>query len=106
MKRSEYAGIYGPTTGDRINLADTGLVIEVMQDSQEPGDEFLMGFGKSARDGMHLQAATVRETCDVVISNVVVLDAVLGSAQSLHRDSRRPNLRDRTSRQPAHARRR
>ena len=78
MKRSDYAGIYGPTTGDRINLADTGLVIEVMQDSQSLGHEFLMGFGKSARDGMHLQAATVRETCDVVISNVVVLDAVLG----------------------------
>ena len=37
-----------------------------------------MGFGKSARDGMHLQAATVRDTCDVVISNVVVLDATLG----------------------------
>jgi len=78
VKRSDYAGIYGPTTGDRINLADTGLVIEVMQDSQSLGHEFLMGFGKSARDGMHLQAATVRETCDVVISNVVVLDAVLG----------------------------
>ena len=78
MKRSEYAGIYGPTAGDRINLADTGLVIEVTQDSQAPGEEFLMGFGKSARDGMHLQATTVQETCDVVISNVVVLDAVLG----------------------------
>ena len=40
--------------------------------------EFLAGFGKTARDGLHLKAAAVRETCDVVISNVVVIDAALG----------------------------
>jgi urease subunit alpha len=65
---------YGPTVGDRIRLADTGLVIEVERDAQQPGDEFLVGFGKTGRDGIGMKAASVRETCDVVISNVVVLD--------------------------------
>jgi urease subunit alpha len=78
MSRAELAGVHGPTVGDRVLLADTGLVIEVQHDSQRPGDEFLMGFGKTARDGMHLKAATVRETCDLVISNVVLIDAVMG----------------------------
>ncbi|MFZ0324080.1 MAG: urease subunit alpha [Actinomycetes bacterium] len=78
MSRAELAGVHGPTKGDRVRLADTGLVVEVEYDSQRPGDEFLMGFGKTARDGMHLKAATVRDTCDVVISNVVVIDPIMG----------------------------
>ncbi|GAB3270672.1 urease subunit alpha [Kineosporia babensis] len=73
-----YAATYGPTAGDRIRLGDTGLVVEVESDSQLVGEEFLAGFAKTARDGMHLKAARVRDTCDVVISNVVVIDAVLG----------------------------
>ncbi|WP_425527918.1 urease subunit alpha [Yinghuangia seranimata] len=74
----DYAATYGPRAGDRIRLGDSGLVVEVESDAQAPGDEFLAGFGKTARDGLHLKAATVRETCDVVISNVVVIDAVQG----------------------------
>ncbi|GAA2103039.1 urease subunit alpha [Streptomyces albiaxialis] len=73
-----YAAAYGPRAGDRVRLGDTGLVVEVEHDASRPGEEFLVGFGKTARDGMHLRAAPVRETCDVVISNVLVLDAVLG----------------------------
>ncbi|HEY1622878.1 MAG TPA: urease subunit alpha, partial [Streptosporangiaceae bacterium] len=69
---------YGPTTGDRVRLGDTGLVIEVERDSQRPGDEFIIGFGKTARDGMHLKAAAVRDTCDVVITNVVIIDPLYG----------------------------
>jgi urease subunit alpha len=69
---------YGPTTGDRVRLGDTGLVIEVERDSQRPGDEFIVGFGKTARDGMHLKAAAVRDTCDVVITNVVIIDPLYG----------------------------
>ena len=65
--------------GDLIELADTGLVIRVEADAQRAGDEFRTGFGKTARDGMHLRAATaVATTCDVVITNVTLLDPVLG----------------------------
>ena len=71
-----YAAIYGPTVGDRIRLGDTGLVIEVEFDAQRRGDEFLAGFAKTARDGLALQGASVRDTCDLVISNVVVIDAM------------------------------
>ena len=71
----DYAAIHGPTVGDRVRLGDTGLVIEVEYDAQQRGQEFLAGFGKTARDGLHLKGAAVRETCDVVISNVVVIDA-------------------------------
>lgn len=71
----DYAAIHGPTVGDRVRLGDTGLVIEIEYDSQRRGDEFLAGFGKTARDGLLLKAASVRETCDVVVSNVVIIDA-------------------------------
>ncbi|MFE6892393.1 urease subunit alpha [Streptomyces sp. NPDC057694] len=74
----EYAATHGPRAGDRIRLGDSGLTVKVESDSQAYGDEFLAGFGKTARDGLHLKAAAVRETCDVVISNVVVIDAALG----------------------------
>ena len=73
-----YATAYGPRAGDRIRLGDTGLIIRVDGDAQQPGDEFVAGFAKTARDGMHLHAAAVRDTCDLVLSNVVVIDAVLG----------------------------
>ena len=58
MRADEYASIHGPTTGDRIQLGDTGLVIEVESDSQLTGDEFLMGFGKTGRDGLMAKAIT------------------------------------------------
>ncbi|MFE1414864.1 urease subunit alpha [Streptomyces sp. NPDC058746] len=74
----EYATVHGPRAGDRVRLGDSGLVVRVESDAQKPGDEFLAGFGKTARDGMHLKAATVRGTCDMVITNVLVIDAVLG----------------------------
>jgi urease subunit alpha len=70
--------VTGPTAGDLIELADTGLVIRVEADAQRAGDEFRTGFGKTARDGMHLRAATASETCDIVITNVTLLDPVLG----------------------------
>ncbi len=74
----EYAATHGPRAGDRVRLGDSGLTIRVESDSQRYGDEFLAGFGKTARDGLHLKAAAVRDTCDVVISNVVVIDAAQG----------------------------
>ncbi|MFJ3910856.1 urease subunit alpha [Streptomyces vinaceus] len=74
----DYVAVHGPRAGDRVRLGDSGLIVRVESDSQKPGDEFLAGFGKTARDGLHLKAAAVRETCDLVISNVLVIDAVLG----------------------------
>jgi urease subunit alpha len=59
----------------RIELADTGLVIDV---EVERGDEFRTGFGRTARDGIHLLAATAADTCDIVVTNVTLLDPVLG----------------------------
>ncbi|MCX5237849.1 urease subunit alpha [Streptomyces prunicolor] len=78
MNPYEYAATHGPRAGDRVRLGDSGLTIRVESDAQRYGDEFLAGFGKTARDGLHLKAAAVRDTCDVVISNVVVIDAVQG----------------------------
>ncbi|CAL9434817.1 Urease subunit alpha [Streptomyces sp. enrichment culture] len=78
MNPYEYAATHGPRAGDRLRLGDSGLVIRVAADAQRYGDEFLAGFGKTARDGLHLKAAAVRDTCDVVISNVVVIDAAQG----------------------------
>jgi len=72
----DYAAIHGPTVGDRVRLGDTSLVVEVEYDAQLRGDEFIAGFGKTARDGLHLQGAAVRETCDLVISNVLLIDAM------------------------------
>jgi urease subunit alpha len=74
----DYVASYGPRAGDRIRLGDTGLIVEVESDSSLPGEEFLAGFGKTARDGLHLRAAAVSDTCDLVISNVVVIDSMLG----------------------------
>ncbi|MFP3987703.1 urease subunit alpha [Streptomyces sp. E11-3] len=74
----EYAAVHGPRAGDRVRLGDSGLTVRVESDAQRYGDEFLAGFGKTARDGLHLKAAAVRETCDVVISNVLVIDAAQG----------------------------
>jgi urease subunit alpha len=71
----DYAAIHGPTVGDRVRLGDTGLVIKIEYDAQERGNEFLAGFGKTARDGLMLKAAAVKATCDIVISNVVIIDA-------------------------------
>jgi urease subunit alpha len=70
--------IYGPSAGDLVHLGDTGLVLRVESDSEARGDELLVGFAKTARDGIHLKAASVADTCDLVVSNVVLVDPVLG----------------------------
>ena len=78
MTHQQRLTMHGPAAGDRVRLGDTGLVVEVAGDSQRRGEEFLMGFGKTARDGMHLQARSTHDSCDIVISNVLVIDAVTG----------------------------
>jgi len=78
VNRADYAATHGPTRGDRVRLGDTDLVVEVEHDAQRLGDELLMGFGRTGRDGIMMQAVPVGDSCDVVISNVLILDAVLG----------------------------
>jgi urease subunit alpha len=78
LNPNAHAEVYGPRTGDRVRLGDTGLVVEVEAHAQPDDDEFLLGFGKTGRDGIGLRAVPTSESCDVVITNVLVLDAVLG----------------------------
>ena len=72
-----YAEMYGPTVGDGVRLADTSLVAVVERDCAVYGDECLHGGGKTLRDGMGL-AAGVTSALDLLLCNVVVIDAVLG----------------------------
>lgn len=75
IQRSEYVASFGPTTGDRIRLADTNLLIEVEEDRCGGGDEAVFGGGKSIRESMGQAAATRAEgTPDLVITGAVVLD--------------------------------
>jgi len=69
---------YPEAAGELIGLADTGLAIRPESDAQRPGDEFRIGFGRTARDGIHLLAATAAQTCDIVVTNVTLIDPVLG----------------------------
>jgi urease subunit alpha len=75
MERKHYAEIYGPTTGDRVRLGDTDLVLEVEKDFSVLGDECKFGGGKVLREGMG-QAAGVddRGALDCVITNALILD--------------------------------
>ncbi len=75
LSRAAYAGMYGPTTGDRIRLADTDLIIEVERDHTTYGEEVKFGGGKVIRDGMGQSQRTRAEgAMDTVITNAVILD--------------------------------
>lgn len=75
LPRAAYADMFGPTTGDRIRLADTSLVIEVEKDFTTHGEEVKFGGGKVIRDGMGQSQASRREgAVDTVITNAVILD--------------------------------
>lgn len=81
MARRDYAAMYGPTTGDRIRLADTDLWAEIEHDYTTYGEECLHGGGKTLRDGMGMVAGATSakgRVLDLLICNVVVIDAVLG----------------------------
>ncbi|HUD49415.1 MAG TPA: urease subunit alpha [Candidatus Baltobacteraceae bacterium] len=75
MKRRHYAEMFGPTTGDRVRLGDTSLVLEVERDYTAYGDECKFGGGKTMREGQG-QAAGVSdaEALDCVITNALVVD--------------------------------
>src|SRR5271154_5803109 len=75
LPRAHYAEMFGPTTGDRIRLADTELIIEVEKDFTTYGEEVKFGGGKVIRDGMgQSQATRAAGAVDTVITNAVILD--------------------------------
>src|SRR6476660_404824 len=73
-----YADLYGPTTGDRVRLADSELVVEVEKDFTVYGDEIAFGGGKVIRDGMGQSSGALREgkngALDLVITNALIID--------------------------------
>src|SRR5450432_3088144 len=75
ISRSAYADIYGPTTGDKVRLGDTSLVLQVEKDFAVYGDECKFGGGKVIREGMG-QAAGVgdKDALDCVITNALIVD--------------------------------
>ncbi len=78
ISRRAYAEMYGPTVGDRVRLADTGLVVEVEDDytlrAGGYGEEVKFGGGKTIRDGMGQSQRVAAEVADTVITNALVID--------------------------------
>ena len=72
----DYAGMYGPTKGDRVRLADTDIIIEIEEDYTVYGDECKFGGGKSIRDGMGQSPSESRndKALDLVITNAIIFD--------------------------------
>lgn len=76
ITRSAYADMFGPTTGDKVRLADTELFVEVEKDFTTYGDEVKFGGGKVIRDGMgQSQVARQDGAVDTVITNALVIDS-------------------------------
>ena len=75
ISRYDYSAMYGPTTGDKIRLADTDLIIEVERDFTTYGEEVKFGGGKVIRDGMgQSQATRSQGAVDTVLTNALVVD--------------------------------
>ena len=75
LSRAAYADMFGPTTGDRVRLADTSLIIEVEKDYTIYGEEVKFGGGKVIRDGMGQSQVTNKDgAVDTVITNALIVD--------------------------------
>src|SRR5438105_1842640 len=75
ISRAAYADIYGPTTGDKVRLGDTSLILEVEKDFAVYGDECKFGGGKTIREGMGQAAGVAQaDALDCVITNALVID--------------------------------
>src|ERR1700683_435987 len=75
MKRRHYAEMFGPTTGDRVRLGDTSLILEIERDYTVYGDECKFGGGKTIREGQGQATGVGQADClDCVITNAVVGD--------------------------------
>ena len=83
ISRQAYSDMYGPTTGDRLRLADTALWIEIEEDRTHYGDEVKFGGGKVIRDGMGQSQASREFSVDTVITNAVIIDHWGTSKQTL-----------------------
>ncbi|MEY4813047.1 MAG: urease subunit alpha, partial [Verrucomicrobiota bacterium] len=83
LSRRQYAEMFGPTTGDRVRLADTDLFVQVERDLVAEGggygNEIKFGGGKVIRDGMGQSPTALDKDClDLVITNALILDPLLG----------------------------
>src|SRR5437016_10147141 len=78
IPRRAYAEMFGPTVGDRVRLADTGLIVEVEKDytlaAGGYGEEVKFGGGKTIRDGMAQSQRLAAEVADTVITNALIID--------------------------------
>src|ERR1700756_5357369 len=74
IKRSVYADMFGPTTGDRVRLADTDLIIEVEKDFTVYGEEVKFGGGKVIRDGMGQSQRVSKDVADTVVTKALIVD--------------------------------
>lgn len=75
IKREKYASLFGPTTGDKVRLADTELLIEIEKDYQTYGEENKFGGGKTVRDGMGQSNSVLdKEALDMCILGAVIID--------------------------------
>ncbi len=74
IDRRAYADMFGPTTGDRVRLADTELIIEVEKDFTTYGEEVKFGGGKVIRDGMGQSQRSCKDVADTVITNALIVD--------------------------------
>jgi len=74
IDRSSYASMFGPTTGDRVRLGDTALIIEVEKDFTTYGEEVKFGGGKVIRDGQGQSQLGTVDTVDTVITNALIVD--------------------------------
>jgi len=74
ISRRAYADMYGPTTGDKVRLGDSALIVEVERDYTIYGDEVKFGGGKVIRDGMGQSQKPSRDTPDTVITNALIID--------------------------------
>jgi urease subunit alpha len=74
ISRKAYAEMFGPTTGDRLRLADTELFIEIERDHTTYGEEVKFGGGKVIRDGMGQSQRAHKDVMDTVITNAIILD--------------------------------
>src|SRR4249919_494648 len=75
MPRAAYADMFGPTTGDKVRLADTDLIVEVERDLTTYGEEVKFGGGKVIRDGMgQSQVSRADGAVDTVITNALIID--------------------------------